>query len=197
MGAIGLLAAVEEVEGFDDPPAVLVVFQGDGLLVEPGLGVGRCVLSVGNGDPAEVLRGGTAHVHVASSCHGHPLGRRHEPDGRVGGEVRHFGVGDRSTTLHTGTEPVARTFVEGPVADHDISDASGDRKRCLLNGSRRRAAAVVDAREERQVIEAQAAGDVDIGVGVGTVGAGSLDFARGNPGIVERSLHRFDREAQL
>src|SRR3954467_7561656 len=36
-----LLAAVEEAEdGLDDPPRVLVVVEGDGPVVEPGVGVG-------------------------------------------------------------------------------------------------------------------------------------------------------------
>src|SRR4051812_20876153 len=52
--AVGLLAAVEQVQRLHDPARALVVLQRDRLLVEVRGRVGRCMLAVGDSDPAEV-----------------------------------------------------------------------------------------------------------------------------------------------
>ena len=50
LGAVALLAAVEQAQRLDDEPARLVVRERDRLLVEPRRGIGRRVAAVGDGD---------------------------------------------------------------------------------------------------------------------------------------------------
>ena len=110
LAAVGLLAAVEQAEGLDDPARGLVVLQGDRLLVEPGFGVGGRVGPVGHRHPAEVLGGGPGGVQVALGEHGHPGGRGEQALGRVPGEVGVLGVGGR------GRGPGRRCRSGGPSA---------------------------------------------------------------------------------
>src|SRR6185437_13300203 len=71
--AVALLAAIQQAQhGFHDPARILVIFQRDRALVEPGVGVGRRVLAVDDRDPAEVLVGDTVRRHV-------PLGVYRDP----------------------------------------------------------------------------------------------------------------------
>src|SRR5262249_56446117 len=81
LGAVTLLAAVEEVQRLDDPPRRLVLLERDRLLVEPRSGVRRRVFAIGDRDPPEVLTGRAVLVHAAGGEHRHPLGRG-EPPGR-------------------------------------------------------------------------------------------------------------------
>ncbi len=197
LAPVGLLAAVEQVERFDDPPRRLMVLEGDRLLEEPGLGVGGGVPAIGDGHPSQVLRGGAGHVQVALGGHRHPLRRRQQPERRVPGEVGRLGIGDGRAVLHAGTEPVPRTLVEGPVADHDIGHAGGHGHGRLLDGAAAGAAAVVDAAEERQLADAQAPGDLDLRVGVGAEGHQSVDLGRLDAGVTEGEVDRLDGQAEL
>ena len=135
LAAVGLLAAVEQVERLDDP-ARLAWWSSRviGLLVEPGLGVGRRVAPVGHGHPAEVLGGGAGDVQVALGGHGHPRGRGEQAHRQVRGEVGVLGVGDRRPALDAGAEAVARALVEGPVADHHVGHPAGHGQGRLLDG---------------------------------------------------------------
>ena len=72
LSPIALLAAVEQVQRLHDPAAFLVLLQGDGPLVEVGLGVVGCVFSIGDRDAPEILAGGAVIVHIALSEHGYP-----------------------------------------------------------------------------------------------------------------------------
>jgi len=63
-------------------------------------------------------------------------------------------------------EAVPGALVEGAVAHHHVGDAARDRHRRLLDGRARRAAAVVDLAEERQLRDADLASHRDLGVGV-------------------------------
>ena len=186
LAAVGLLAAVEQVQRLDDPAAGLMLLERDRLLVEPGLGVGRRVLAVGHGHPAQVLAGGAGHVQVALGRHGHPRGRGEQAHREVRRHVRVLGVGQRRPPLHAGAEAAARALVEGAVADDHVGHARGDGQRRLLDGGAGRAAAVVDAAEEGQVADAEAAGDVDVGVGVRAEGHHPLHLGRGDAGVVQR-----------
>ena len=197
LAPVGLLAAVEQVERLDDPPRGLVVLEGDRLLVEPGLRVGGGVLAVGHRHPAQVLGGGPGHVQVALGGHGHPLGRGQQPDRRVPGEVGRLGVGDRGPVLHPGAEPVARPLVEGPVADDDIGHARLDGHGRLLDGAAPGAAAVVDAAEEGQLAHAQAAGDLDLRVGVRAEGDQPVHLGRLDAGVAQGEVDRLDGQPQL
>ena len=197
LAAVGLLAAVEEVEGLDDPPRVLVVLEGDRLLVEPRLGVGRGVLAVGHGHPPEVLTGGPGGVQVPLGGHGHPLGRGQQSLGRVPGEVRRLGVGDGQATLHAGAESVAGAFVERPVADDDVGHTGLDGQGGLLDGAAARPAAVVDAAEERELAHAETPCDLDLGVGVRAEGDQAVHLGRLDAGVPQGQVDRLDGQAQL
>ncbi len=60
-----------------------------------------------------------------------------------------------------------------------------------------RAAAVGDAREERQPRDAEVARDLDLLVGVHREGDQAVDVARVQPGVVERRLDRLAGELEL
>jgi len=75
-----------------------------------------------------------------------------------------LGVGHRCAVLHTGPEAVPRALVERPVADDHVGHARCDGQGGLLDGRARRPAAVVDAAEEGELANAEAAGDVDVGL---------------------------------
>ena len=197
LAAVGLLAAVEQVQRLDDPAAGLVLLERDRLLVEPGLGVGRRVPAVGHGHPAQVLAGRSGGVEIALRRHGHPRGRRQQPDRQVGRHVRVLRVGERGPALHAGAEAAARALVEGAVTDDDVGHPGGDGQRRLLNGGAGRAAAVVDAAEEAQLADAQAARDVDVGVGVRAEGDHALHLGRRQTGLLQRQVHRLHGQAQL
>ena len=79
-------------------------------------------------------------------------------------------LGSGGPALDAGAEAAPGALVEGAVADHDVGHARGHGQRRLLDGRARRAAAVVDAAEEGQLADAETAGDVDVGVGVGAEG---------------------------
>jgi hypothetical protein len=55
----------------------------------------------------------------------------------------------------------------------------------------------VDAAEEREVADAKAAGNVDVGVGVGAEADHALHLGRRNAGILEGKVDGLDGEAQL
>ena len=108
-----------------------------------------------------------------------------------------LGGRQRRPALDAGAEAAARALVEGAVADDDVGHTRGDGQRRLLDGRARRAAAVVDAAEEGQLADAEAAGDVDVGVGVRAERDHPLHLGRGDAGVVERSGDGLDGEAQL
>ena len=155
------------------------------------------MLAVGHRHPPEILARRPGHVQVALRRHGHPRGRSQQPHREVGRHVRVLGVRQGWAALHAGAEAAARPFVEGAVADDDVGHAGGDRQRCLLHGGAGGAAAVVDAAEERQVADAQAACDVDVGIGVRAEGHHPLDLGGSNAGIGQRGGDRLDGQAQL
>ncbi len=186
LASVALLAAVEQVQRLDDPPAVLVVLQRDRLLVEESLGVVGRVVAVGHRHPAEVLAGGAGLVHVAPAEHGHPLGRCEQAERGVPAEVRGLGVGRDRPVLHAGAEAVPGPLVEGPVDDHDIRDALGHRHGRLLDRAAGRTAAVVDAGEELEVADAGQAGDLDLGVGVGGEGDHAVDLGGLDACVLQR-----------
>ena len=68
--AVGLQAAVEEVEGVVDHAGVLVVFDGHGSAVHDGARVHVRMFSAGDGNGPEVRAGCAVFVHVASGVHG-------------------------------------------------------------------------------------------------------------------------------
>ncbi len=174
-----------------------MVLEGDGLLVEPGLGVGGGVLAVGHGHPAQVLGGGPRYVQVPLGGHGHPLGRRQQAEGGVPGEVGRLGVGDRGAILHPGAEPVARPLVEGPIADHHVGHARLHGHGGLLDGGAPGTAPVVDAAEEGQLPHAQAAGDLDLRVGVRAEGHQPVDLGRLDAGVTQGQVDGLHGQAQL
>ena len=197
LASVGLLAAVEQVERLDDPPRGLMLLQGDRLLVEPRLRVGGGVLAVRHRHPAEVLGGGAGDVQVALGGHGHPLRRGEQALGRVPGEVRGLGVGGREPTLHADTEPVARSLVERPIADDHVGHSGLDGHGCLLDGAASGPAAVVDAAEEGELPHAQAAGDLDFGIGVRAEGHQTVHLGRLDPGIAQGEVDGLHGQSQL
>ena len=185
LATVALLAAVEQVQGLDDPPAVLVVLEGDRLLVEEGLRVGGGVVPVGDGDPTEVLAGGPGLVHVPPAEHGHPLRGGEQAERGVPGEVGRLRVGRGRAVLDARAEAMAGALVEGPVDDDHVGDALGDRHGRLLDRAARRAATVVDPGEELEVADAGQAGDLDLRVGVGGEGDHAVDVGRLDAGVLE------------
>ena len=119
------------------------------------------------------------------------------PCRHVPGEVRVLGGGDGRPALDAGAEAVAGALVEGPVADHDVGHTAGDGHGRLVHGGARRAAAVVDAAEKREVADAQGAGHVDLGIGVGREGDHAIDLGRLDAGVPQRRGDRLGGEAQL
>ena len=123
---------------------------------------------------------------MATHGGGGRAGRRGRYDGMCA--ISALGVGARP--CDAGAETVAGTLVEGAVTDDDIGHAGLDRERRLLDGGAGRPAAVVDAAEERQVADAEAAGDVDVGVGVRAERHHALHFRGGDAGLIERQRRR-------
>ena len=91
-------------------------------------------------------------------------------------------------------EPEPGALVERSVADHDLGDAGGDGHRGLHDGARRGSAAVRDAGEEGEVLDADVAGDLDLFVLVDGESDHAVDVGRGEPGVVERGLDRLAGE---
>ena len=96
--------------------------------------------------------------------------------------VSALGTGARSCTPVPKRLPGA--LVEGPVADHHVGHTGLDGHGRLLDGAARRSAAVVDPAEEGQLADAQAAGDLDLGVGVRAEGDQAVDVGRLDAGVV-------------
>ncbi len=190
--AVALLAAVEEPEWFGDPAGRLVVVERDRPVVEPRVGVRGGVLAVDHGDPAEVLRGGAVGVHVAAGEHGDHRGRGAEAH-RVGPAVVDVRGGGR---LHL-AEPVARAFVERPIADHDLRHPGLHGHDGLLDGRTGRPAAVVHPAEERQLRDAELTGDRDLGVGVHGEADESVHIGGFEAGVVECVADRLGGELEL
>jgi hypothetical protein len=69
--AVGLLTAVQQPQRLSDPPRILVVLNGDRLLVEVGLRVVGGVLAVGDRNRTEVLTRRPGQLHVAFGDHLH------------------------------------------------------------------------------------------------------------------------------
>ncbi len=155
------------------------------------------MLAVGDGDAAEVFAGRPVLVQVALGEHRHPLGRGEEPEGRVPGEVPGFCGRHRRPVLDASAEAAAGALVERPVADDVVGDAGVDGEDRLLDGAARRASSVMDAREERQLADAEVAGDLDLGVRVGRERDHAVDLGGLEPGVGDRGLARLDREAHL
>src|SRR3712207_8382533 len=88
----------------------------------------------------------------------------------------------RCPVLHAGAEPVPGALVEGPVADDDVGHAGGDGEGRLLDGAPAGPAAVVDAAEEGQVPDPDAAGDLDLRVGLHGEADHPVDLRRPEPG---------------
>ena len=196
-GAVGLLAAVQQPQRLGDPPRVLVILNGDRLLVEVRLRVVRGVLAVGHRDRTEVAAGRAGQVHVALGDHRDLRGRcrqavrvreRVVDTGRVG--IFH------QPGLHL-PEPHARALVESAVRHHAVRHSGGDRHRRLLHGRARRTAAVVDLREELQVPDSGRPRDCDLGVGVHRERDHAVDVRGRQARVVERIQHRLGRQPKL
>ncbi len=197
LSAVGLLAAVEEVEGLDDPPAALVVFERDRLAVEVRRRIGRGVRPVGDGHPAEVLTGHPELVHDPGGEHGDPRRRGEQPVGR-GPRVLHLlRRGTGGPVLHAGTEAAARALVEGSVAEDVVGDALGHRHRRVLHGGARRAPAEVDAAEVGELADAETAHHVVLRVALHGEGRQPVDLLGCDAGVVERGDARLEGQAQL
>jgi FAD binding domain len=74
--AVGFLTAVQQPQRLGDPPRILVVLNGDRLLVEVRLRVVGGMLAVGHRNRAEVLARRPGQVHVPLGDHRHLRGRR-------------------------------------------------------------------------------------------------------------------------
>ncbi len=169
LAAVGLLAAVEQVQRLDDPARFLMVFEGDGLVVEERLGIGGGVLAVGDGHTTEVLRGRAGLVHVAGREHRHPLRRGQQAERRRPAEADVEGLGAVVLVLHALAEAVPGPFVERPVAQHVVGSAGVHGLGGQGDGAAGRAAAVVDHREVGEFGNAEVAGHLDLGVAFGGV----------------------------
>ncbi len=195
--AVGLLAAVQQPQRLGDPPRILVLLDGDRLLVEVRLRVVGGVLAVGHRDRAEVPAGRPRQVHVALGDHRDLRGRGRQPV-RVRERVVHA---RRVGVLHQPhlhlAEPLTRAFVESAVCHNAIRDAGGDRDGRLLDGRAGRAAAVVDLGEELQVADAGGPRDGDLGVGVHRERDHAVDVGRRQTRVVERVEHRLGGQPQL
>ena len=117
LATVRFLTAVEKAQRFDDPPAFLVVGEGDRLFVEEGGRVVGSMAPVGHRDSAEVLGGGSVLVHVPGREHGDPTGRGQQPERRRPTEGDVEGLGTTMSSLDPAAEPVPGTLVEGPVAE--------------------------------------------------------------------------------
>ena len=181
--AVALLTTVQQPQHRrDDPARVLVVLQGDGTLVEPGIGIAGRVRAVHDGDPPEVLVGDPVRRHVALGMHRDP---------RRGGEQSERGVvrherRSPQVAAAAAAEAHAGALVERPPAHHDVGHPGRDGHRRVHHGAGRRAAAVRHAGEEVQVADAHVAGDFDLVAGVHGEGDHAVDVAGGQPGVVER-----------
>ena len=195
--AVGLLTAVQQPQRLGDPPRILVVLNGYRLLVEVRLRVLGGMLAVGHRDRTEVLARRPGQVHVALGDHRHLRRGRGQPV-RIRERVVHarrVGV-LHQPQLHL-AEPLPRPLVESPVCDNAIRDSGRDGDRRLLDRRARRAAAVVDLREELQLTDARGSRDGDLGVGVHRERDHAVDVGRRQPRVVECVQHGLGGEPQL
>lgn len=88
-------------------------------------------------------------------------------------------------------EPEPGTLVERPVADHRLGDSRGDCHRGLHDRARGSPAAVWDSREERQVLNADIAGDFDFLVVIDGKGDHAVNVGRPQSSVVDGGLDRF------
>ncbi len=174
-----------------------MVLEGDRPAVEERLRVVGRVPAVGDGDRAEVGRGGAVVVHVAARLHGH-RGRGRAETHRVGpGVVEAVGVDLRGRGNRELTEPGAGALVEAAVADHDVCDPGRDRHGRLLDGRARSTAAVVDPAEEPHLRHPELAGHRDLGGGVHGERRQPVDVGGREPAVGQRVLDRLDRQLEL
>jgi hypothetical protein len=155
------------------------------------------VFAVEDGDAAEVLARRPVLVQVALREHGDPLRRRVQS---LRGEPRVRGAIRRDVHRPVGlAEPEADpgTFVERAVDDDHLGDSGRDRHRRLLHARARGATAVADAREERQLADAQCSRDDDLGVGLHRERGEAVDVLGRQAGVVEGGQDRLARQLQL
>src|SRR5579864_6694428 len=88
-------------------------------------------------------------------------------------------------------------LVEGAVTHDHVGRPGRDRHGRLVDRSAGRASAVVDAAEEPQLTDAEVAGDLDLGVGVGREGDHAVDVVGLEPAVGEGGRDRLHRKAHL
>ena len=196
LAAIGLLAAVEQVQGFDNPAALLVIFEGDGLPVEVGLGVVGCVLPIRNGDAPEIFTGGAKFVHVALGEHGHPGGGGEQTKGGTPAKVHFHGGGRGRSILNPSTEAGLRTFVESTKHQAVVASSAFNGHGCLVESSAGGAAAVVDTAEMCEFRDAEVTRDIDFVVVLYGEEHHAIDLFRAQPGILDRRVAAFNGQAK-
>ncbi|MNL06776.1 hypothetical protein D3C87_1274240 [compost metagenome] len=196
-GAIGFLAAIEQVQRFADPARGLVFFQGDRLAVEKRLGVGRGKIPRRHCDPTEVFAGSAIGVHVALGEHPDPGRRCMEAVGHVPAVVDVVEGRCRSEAVAAGTEAIPGTLVHGPIHHHHFCHPSGHGHRRVHHRSAGRTAAMGHLREKLDVLAPQQSGDFILRDLVHRVGAEALDLGRIDAGVLERAQGGLQGQAQF
>ena len=162
-----------------------MVLDGDRPLVEPRVGVACRVGAVDDGDRAEVLVGDPVGRHVPLGMQRDPrCGRQQSEWGVVRHEHRCLGRRPRCRAA----EPETGPFVECAIAHHGVGRARRHRHRGLHHGACRRAAAVVNPAEERQVTDPDVARNLDLVARIHREGDHAVDLAGLQAGVVDRGF---------
>ncbi len=198
--AVGLLAAVEEVDArLDDPPRRLVVLEGDRPLVAPRRRVGRRVLAQLHDGPSDVGAGDAELVHVAHGIEGHPRRRRedaerHAPLHRGGARVARRRRGRRLGPAEAGGP---RTGPDGAVGDHDVGHAARDGGGRVQQHAHRAAPAVGDPGREADLLDPHRPHELGLLDGIHRVAHEPVDVPGGQPGVGEGGGDGLAGELQL
>ena len=147
------------MQRISNPLALLVIFQGDGLAIEEGSGVGRREVAHGHGHAAKVFAGCAVGVHIATRKHAHPCRWRVKAVRHVPAVVDAVKEGLVAKVVVAGAKAVPAALVHGAVHHHGLGNAGGHSHGSVQHGRAGCAAAVRHLREKVHIARTQQTGD--------------------------------------
>ena len=184
------------MQWFYDHSTLLVILQSDGLLVEKGVWVVRCVLSVSDRDAAKIFARRTVLMHIAGGKHGHPGSGSEQPEWGTPAEIHHARRSRCGMALNSGAESSFRTFVEGPIHEAVVACAARHRHRSLMQRTARRPTAMVNAAKVREFFDSEIPCYVDFVVFFNCETNDSVDLFGFQACILNGCIAAFDREPE-
>ena len=190
--AVRFQAVVEQAQRLGDPAGVHVLLARERLVEHRRRRVAVGVLAERDCDVGEMLAAGAELVHVAAREHRDLV---HGADDAEGAAPLPM-TGDAPAHLGPGAAAFGGALA-GPPRHGHVALTGGDRHRCVAHDAAARAAAVADLGEERDVTEAQVAGDVDLATVFHREHRHPVDLGGLHAGVVERGRDGLARERQL